>query len=116
MKRAISITCAAVLLFSMICLVGCGGSIDGSYKLVEFTADGEDAMRELGDAMITLEVNGTTATMMGTDDISGNSSEQLTVDTKNQLMTDDTGSSVPYTVEGNRLSLHGNGYVMVFEK
>lgn len=116
MKRAISIICAVSLLIAVLCLVGCSANIDGSYKLVEITEDGEDVSGQLGNAIITLEVKGKTATLSGTKDLTGEDSLTLTVDTEKKTMADETGTAVPYTVEGNKLTLESSGNKMVFEK
>lgn len=116
MKRAISIICAISLLIAVLCLVGCSANIDGSYKLVEITEDGEDVSGQLGDAVITLDVKGTTAKMSGMKDLTGEESVELTVDTEKKTMADETGTAVPYSVEGNRLTLESSGNKMVFEK
>lgn len=116
MKRAISIVCAAFLLVSILCLVGCSENIDGSYTMVEYTLDGEDATGELGDTIVTLDVNGDTATLSGMKELTGVDDQEYTVDTEKKTMTDEAGYPFPYTVDGNKLTLENSGYKIVFEK
>lgn len=117
MKRVISIACAAILLASVFCLAGCGGgSIDGSYTLVEFTVDGEDNMSELRGATITLDVKGNTAIISGMKELNGDDDQELAVNTEKKTLTDATGSSASYRTEGNRLIVEPSGIRLVFEK
>lgn len=141
MKRAVSITCAAILLITTIFLAGCdngnnsgdkksfvkgvdsktedeAGSLDGSYQLVAFRIDGEDSMDDLGDAAITMDISGDTAIMSGMKELNGNDSQVLKIDATRKIMTDEEndGAAVPYTLEGNRLTMESKGTEMVFEK
>ena len=114
MKRSVSVLCALLLLLSVACLTACGGKdISGTYKLVEMTSGGEDMTKYIGMIdEVTLTVDGSKAKLEMGEDVS-----ELIVDTKTQTVKTD-GSSSPYTVEGNKLTLEDESSKtkMVFEK
>lgn len=114
MKRVLSIVCVAVLLFSVLCLAGCG--MDGTYKITKIYAAGvEIKPASLGYGDAQLEIRGNKANLTGIEGSSGT----LTIDTKEKTMSG--GSTViPYEEEENKVTLNmssmGMEYKLVFEK
>lgn len=111
MKRTISIVALLMVAVLMVgCLAACGGKLsDGTYKLVELKQGDEDmssqiAIMEAAGMSIDLVVKGDKATLMG---------QELTI--KDGKLSDGK-TDVPYTVNGNKITVEQDGNKMVFEK
>lgn len=113
MKKTLSIVALVLVAVLMMgCLAACGGGklADGTYKLVEMSADGQDmtdqiAMMEQYGMSLDLTVSGDKATLMD--------QEMKVADGK---LTAEDGTSAPYTVNGNKITIEQGGNKMVFEK
>ena len=113
MKKTLSaVALALVAVLLMGCLVACGGGkiSDGTYKLVQMTADGKDisdqlsAMEQYG-MSLDLVVSGDKATLMD---------QEMTI--KDGKFTASDGSSAAFTVNGNKITVEEGNNKMVFEK
>ena len=109
MKRVVSIVCVAVLLFSAVCLAGCG--MNGTYKLVGETYLGYSV--NISDANGIMTIDGNTAAFTGVDYISDGAA---VVDDKTKTFTEADGDTWTYSKDGKRLTLRQNNTTLVFEK
>ena len=110
MKRVVSLVCVAALLFSVLCLAGCG--IDGTYKMTQvIAADGtsSDWSKES-----TLTIKGKTAT--STNLMGYGETITYEVDTeKKELSAGETKWS--YTIDGKQLKMvAANNVTLILEK
>ena len=120
MKRVLSVLCVAVLLVSMMALAGCG--LDGTYKLVEANYQGQVLSSEMltqAGLSGTLVIKGEVATLTTTTNGQTNTGTSK-IDTKNKMIIDSDGKSLPFTVDGKRISMTVNvqssAIQMTFEK
>ena len=136
MKKTASIMCLVLAMFmAMTVFTACGDSenitsdgdsvtttgivdsLDGTYDLVKMI-EGDQVIDK--DALEALEQNGQKVTLViqGNSAImtSWNNTELLTVDTSAKTMTDSTGFSPSYVLNGNTLTLLSDEATMVFEK
>ena len=115
MKRTVSIL-LLICMLAALCLTACGKAenIDGSYKLVEMEAGGEDISDALNDVEVTMTIEGTTATVVMDDQ-----TIIWQVDYDNKVMINEEGQKEAYRVEDNKLIVEGNSAdagKMIFEK
>lgn len=116
MKRIVSVLCVAALLAALLSFSACGKKntdISGAYTLIELTSNGKDITEDLSSVDVTLTIEGDQATFSYME-----MTQIWTVDTKAQTMSIDSGSKIPYTIEGDRLTVAEEGGLnkMVFEK
>ena len=116
MKKTVSVLLLICMLAAALCLVACGKAenIDGSYKLVEMEAGGEDISDALDDVEVTMTVEGTTATV-----VMDERTIIWQVDYDNKVMINEEGQKEAYRVEDNKLIVEGDSVdagKMIFEK
>lgn len=115
MKKALSIVALAlVAVMMMMTLVACGGGgklTAGTYKLTEVSGEGAEMYESMKDS-ITLEVqDGGKASM----NLAGITSMDLTFNEETGKV-DLEGSEVPYTTDGNKITIEDASGKMVFQK
>ena len=115
MKKTLSIVAlvlAAVMMMTCFAACGGGGKVSaGSYQLKEATGDGSDTYESMKDS-ITLEVKEDGSASM---DIAGITAVELTFNESNGKVSFQ-GSEVPYTVDGNKITIEDASGKLIFEK
>lgn len=103
MKKVLSLLCAAVLVLSTVCLVGCGSGIDGTYEISSISGDSKTIEADGLKVNATVKISGDSATYTApSPDIT---TMTWSVDSKAKKITIVNGEEWDYTLDSSKLTL-----------